>query len=579
MSAEVIQEFLVELGWSVNKEGQKAFSDALAGARKTALGLAAGLAAVAAAVVSTADAYSRMGYEARNAGSSVSGMQSLNYAIRQMGGSADGVRASLQHISNFMRFGGPGAENVFNRIGISTRDARGHIRDTSDMLEDFFSRARNMPQYQARAYADLFGIDTNTLIAGEADPHMLHRERDQYRDIYRRLGIDPDQAAKQSQEMMRQVNRLTTALQAVGEKITLSLIHAFGGKDLDSFTNYLLSHSDEISSSIQSLINIIIQMARTVIDATKQVNSLVEGTVGWKNALIGVFGLFAASKLLPVITGLGRILTLLMGIQRVGGAAAAAAAAVEGGAATAAGVGTGIAAAALPTIVGTGAVVAGYDAYKGTQLVHRMWENAHKPESRDVQDRQDQAMRFFQSMGLTRAQSAGVVGNLTRESQLDVNTVGDNGHAHGIAQWHLDRARKIYEDFSIDVNHSTLAQQLKAVYLEATQGEDPQARLAWAQVQKARTADEAAHAFRRYYERPLDAKHNEDSIRSSLASQILDRSVTTHSPSQVNHITVSMGSTASPSEVASSVSSSVRNSWDKMNMSNVPRRQGLLGKS
>jgi len=269
--AGVIREFLVSLGWQVDQRGQKQFEDALKGAQRVALGVTAALAGVTAAVVKTADAYSRMGYEAQNAMSSVSGMQSLAYAIRQVGGSAQGVSSSLQGIGNFLRFSGPGAESVFRRIGIATRDAHGNIRDTSDILEDFFKRARQMPQYRAAAYADLIGVDRNTLLAGERNPGMLHAARDQWRDIYNRLGIDPDRAAAQSQDLMRQINRLMASIQAIGLKLTLSLGQAFGGKNLDDFTNYLLSHSDDIAKSIQQFV----AWAKQAVDWVRSVASTI----------------------------------------------------------------------------------------------------------------------------------------------------------------------------------------------------------------------------------------------------------------------------------------------------------------
>lgn len=50
-----------------------------------------------------------------------------------------------------------------------------------------------------------------------------------------------------------------------------------------------------------------------------------------------------------------------------------------------------------------------------------------------------QAYSFFIGKGLTPQQSAGLVGNLLSESGLDPNSLGDNGSARGIAQWHPDR--------------------------------------------------------------------------------------------------------------------------------------------
>lgn len=57
--------------------------------------------------------------------------------------------------------------------------------------------------------------------------------------------------------------------------------------------------------------------------------------------------------------------------------------------------------------------------------------------------REGEAMTFFQSQGWSRAQAAGIVGNLIAESGLDTGAVGDGGQARGIAQWHPDRKAKL----------------------------------------------------------------------------------------------------------------------------------------
>jgi len=51
-----------------------------------------------------------------------------------------------------------------------------------------------------------------------------------------------------------------------------------------------------------------------------------------------------------------------------------------------------------------------------------------------------QAMDFFIRQGYQPHQAAGIVGNLLAESGLNPNVrPGDNGTAHGIAQWRGDR--------------------------------------------------------------------------------------------------------------------------------------------
>src|SRR5688572_30756849 len=57
-----------------------------------------------------------------------------------------------------------------------------------------------------------------------------------------------------------------------------------------------------------------------------------------------------------------------------------------------------------------------------------------------------QTIAFFMAKGLTRAQAAGIAGNLLHESGFRPDAVGDGGTSFGIAQWHNGRgdAMKAY---------------------------------------------------------------------------------------------------------------------------------------
>src|SRR5690606_17919333 len=53
-----------------------------------------------------------------------------------------------------------------------------------------------------------------------------------------------------------------------------------------------------------------------------------------------------------------------------------------------------------------------------------------------LQGRIDEAMGFFESKGWTRAQAAGIVGNLQAESGVDPNRrQNGGGPGYGLAQW------------------------------------------------------------------------------------------------------------------------------------------------
>ena len=113
------------------------------------------------------------------------------------------------------------------------------------------------------------------------------------------------------------------------------------------------------------------------------------------------------------------------------------------------------------------------------------------------------ALQFFINKGLTRAQAAGIVGNLQAESGADLNTaaIGDGGRAIGIAQWHPDRRANFERVFGKPFSESTFTDQLNFIWWEFQNTEAS----AFRRLRRARTAEQAAAIVDQYYERSSGA--------------------------------------------------------------------------
>lgn len=107
-------------------------------------------------------------------------------------------------------------------------------------------------------------------------------------------------------------------------------------------------------------------------------------------------------------------------------------------------------------------------------------------------------------LGLTRAQAAGVVGNLEHESGPGIapsGVSGDHGTAHGAAQWRLGRFEQLKAksaEWGMDWR-TTAAQQR---FMRHELDHDKQG--AYAALRRAETPEQAAHIFNRQYEVSAD---------------------------------------------------------------------------
>lgn len=132
-----------------------------------------------------------------------------------------------------------------------------------------------------------------------------------------------------------------------------------------------------------------------------------------------------------------------------------------------------------------------------------------------VAQRQVEAVRYFESRGWSHAQAAGIVANLTRESQLSPTARGDGGLAYGLAQWHPDRQANFARFAGHPIQNSTFAEQLAFIDHELRTTE----AAAGDRLRGATSAGEAGSIVSRYYERPAD-RAGEASARATLADQI-----------------------------------------------------------
>lgn len=92
-----------------------------------------------------------------------------------------------------------------------------------------------------------------------------------------------------------------------------------------------------------------------------------------------------------------------------------------------------------------------------------------------VKQREAQALDYFTSQaggGYSRAQAAGIVGNLMQESMLDPNSVNKTSGARGIAQWLGGRAQLFEKIEGVPLQGSSFQKQLDFVRWELAHTEN-----------------------------------------------------------------------------------------------------------
>ncbi|MGE6282593.1 hypothetical protein [Raoultella planticola] len=284
MNAETLKDFLISLGFNVDEAGARKFDSVVTGTTLKAIELGTKVELAAASVVAytakIASSLDNLYWASQRTGATVQGIKQIGYAVSQMGGSVDAARGSLENLSQFVR-NNPGAEGFLNRLGVQTRDAKGNMRDMATIFTGVGQRLSSMPYYRANQYAQMLGIDENTLMAMRRG---IGEYMGQYNAMKKAIGFNPEQAAAAS-------NRFMTSLRSLGEmagmardKIGSSLADGLTGS-LDRLRRQILDNFPKIEGAITATVKGILWAGEMVGRVIYRLIQLGQSISNWWDSL------------------------------------------------------------------------------------------------------------------------------------------------------------------------------------------------------------------------------------------------------------------------------------------------------
>ncbi|WP_343551484.1 hypothetical protein [Klebsiella quasipneumoniae] len=249
MNAETLKDFLISLGFKVDEAGARKFDAVVAGTTLKAIELGVKVEAAALSVVAftakIASGLDDLYWASQRTGATVEGIKQIGYAVSQVGGSVDGARGSLENLARFMR-NNPGAEGFLNRLGVQTRDASGNMRDMATIFTGVGQRLSSMPYYRANQYAQMLGLDENTLMAMRRGIGQFSVE---YTAMAKAIGYNADAAAVSSNKFMTSLRSFGLMAGMARDKIGSSLADGLAGS-LDRLRRQILENFPKIEGAI-----------------------------------------------------------------------------------------------------------------------------------------------------------------------------------------------------------------------------------------------------------------------------------------------------------------------------------------
>lgn len=442
--AENLRDFVVGLGFELDESAQRRFTTALEGATLRAKLLGDALEAMARSIASNvadvAANFEQLFYSSQRVGSSVESIRAFQYAVGQLGGTAEGANSSLEAFGRNLRIN-PGMELFIQKaFGVQTR-VGGVARDNAQVLLDIGDKLAHMPKYLAERYREMLGIDEPTLLALERGAQVRERYNESLKS-QGSAGINGGAAgrAAQFEQAWRDVWMRIGNLAEGGESKLFDALT----RPMQDFARYLEQHEPEIDASLGTIATAFSTVATSwengieKIDWSKTDDELVK-TADALTGMAVAFGKFATEvgKDLPILQGL---IGALLG-ARVGALFGPMGALVGAGVG---GVAPGMIEHGLNPDEPHSADVWG--AVKGWWSSHApTWAGGQSGQAAPAtQSEQTAAMRLMDRLikvhGWTPEAAAIAAGNAQQESSIRSDgPAGDGGISHGMFQWNHER--------------------------------------------------------------------------------------------------------------------------------------------
>lgn len=284
MNAEIMKSFLISLGFDIDGAGAAKFDATVAGVTRSVIKLGAVVEGAALSVVAfttkIASGLDELYWASQRTGATVAGLQSVGYAASQTGSSAAAARGSLESLARFMRTS-PGAEGFLQRLGVQTRDASGQMRSMEAIFTGVGQRLSSMPYYRANQYAQMLGIDENTLMAMRRG---LGDFNAQYSQMAKAIGFNADAAAKSSNRFMTSIREFGLMAGLARDKIGSSLTDGLAGS-IDRLHKQILDNFPKIEKVVTAVVKGILWLGDVVGRVVYRLIQAAGGIIDWWHSL------------------------------------------------------------------------------------------------------------------------------------------------------------------------------------------------------------------------------------------------------------------------------------------------------
>jgi Phage-related minor tail protein len=342
---EVLKEFLVKLGFDIEESKIGQFEATILKASAGVTAFAASIGAMAGMIVDgvkeVAEENKQLGLLAKQLNASAEEVDNFIDTAGIMGISQQTATESLKNFSGAVQDAGMGigrSKAIFEKLGISVKDASGHVRSATEVMGDLQEKLQGMERGQQLRVMERLGLDPKMLMMFNASLGTTKYISTELSKIDVAAGFNLDKTIAASNEftgkwkaMSMEINLFHTLISKIKESLATYLMPKIGeaiDKVKDAIYNMRVSAMDaapRIIAFFKPILDFILNMAagmiqlgvrgfKFVIDlATRAISlfmDLNEKTGGWIPIIVGIIGAWQLLNKMFLSSPVGRLILL-----------------------------------------------------------------------------------------------------------------------------------------------------------------------------------------------------------------------------------------------------------------------------
>jgi len=285
-ASSILREYFVSLGYKVNGTEQKKFEKNLVNLDKLAVGLGKSLLGVAAAtqamVAMFANQMEKLYYNSRLANATAGNLKAMAFGAEQVGVSGTAMTKAIIAMNQAIRATGGangGMAGFLQSLGIKTTG-----RKTDDIFLDFLDAAAKYSPEVQNAWAQMFGIDPQTMQLLVEGRSQLRKAADDQRKMALAAGVDMDQATAAGLRYAQMLRVIVTQLGLLKDVTAVTLLPSF--EILGQMFSDFLDKLTKVVSKIKTLADFKNAMVRGAGRAWDETVAAVTGVATEKGGVV-----------------------------------------------------------------------------------------------------------------------------------------------------------------------------------------------------------------------------------------------------------------------------------------------------